>query len=142
MYILSLLGIFALIKMKKVIIYILIQAVLLQGVQWHPDEVIQVRTFVSDAIEHLQSGDSFMDFLQKHYGKQEIVNKHLKKSHPDRKKPVKQHQHIENVHIWTFEFPPVIKIKKIKCIHKLGDFYQDPSSCAFFKPLYSPPELI
>ncbi len=129
--------------MKTIINYILIISILIQSIQWHPEDLRNLNSFFSDAIEHLESGDTLIDFLQKHYGKEEIVIKHLNKKHPDRKKSDSKHtHHIETLHVWSFNSPEEILIQLNLCAQKLPNFYKEFGSCVHIKPLYSPPELI
>ncbi len=127
----------------KFIPYILIFSILLQSVQWHPEEIGNIKIFLSDAKEHLKAGDSFLDFLEKHYGSEEVVSKHLDHQHPDRKKSEEKHtHHIETPPVWNFDAPGKIEIKLDLCKQQSPDLYKDFLSCVHIIPLYSPPELI
>jgi hypothetical protein len=112
-------------------------------VQWHPEDIKSIGIFISDAREHLNAGDNFLVFLQKHYGEDEIVSKHIDENHPERKKSKNKHtHHIEPIHAWSFNPPQdwIINLHKYRGVVPV--FYKEFTSAPFLTPLYSPPELI
>ncbi len=95
--------------MKRFTVYILSLGIFLQSVQWHAEEVRELQLFFQDAAEHLIAGDSFISFLQKHYGDHKIVSKHLQEKHPDRQKKEKHKHthHLEPVYAWQLHVPVI-----------------------------------
>jgi len=66
----------------KIISHILIIIIFIFQLQWHPSEWQAWERFISNVYEHLASGDTFWDFLDKHYGNEDTVILHYKKNHP------------------------------------------------------------
>ncbi len=128
-------------NMSKIISYILISSVLLQNLQITGGDNKGYKIFISDAIEHLQMGDSLISFIQKHYGSKETIKNHIKKEHPERDKKDKHH-HSDNFHVWSLAGFQDLNIKPILLKKDLPEFYKGSILCVFLKPLYSPPELI
>ncbi len=128
--------------MKTLFNYILIFLVLLQSVNLHFEDIKDIKIFASDAIEHLEAGDSFISFLQKHYGDIKTVTHHFAKEHPDRK-PDKKHNHLLETHmVWSFETSIAYYIPLVMDKQQINFSYLSPSSIAYLEPLFSPPELI
>ncbi len=85
--------------MKKAGIYFLYLVFLLQISRIDGYEVIWLKDFVENAVEHLSEGDSLSAFLSKHYGS--LKKDHYKHKHPH-KKPLKHPGHCSFMHFHYF----------------------------------------
>ena len=83
---------------QHIIAWLLSLAVLVPPGQWHREEWESIKNFVRNAHEHLSSGDTIMEFLQKHYGDEETVKKHYQANHPG-EKPFEKKQHKHDIHL-------------------------------------------
>jgi len=128
--------------MKRKLSFLFALLILVQSLTWHYDDLKAIKTFVSDAFEHLEEGDSFMDFLQMHYGKDEVVKNHLKKEHSDRT-PQKDHgHHFENIVFIDFQFQEKWLFILMSCNNNRSFWYTDKKYTSYLKLLDAPPELI
>jgi len=83
---------------KNTVTYLLIWSFVFSGVHLHPEDWKALRYFTENAWEHLSSGDTIMEFLQKHYGDEETVKKHYQANHPG-EKPFEKKQHKHDIHL-------------------------------------------
>ena len=128
--------------MKRKVSFFIALMILAQSLSWHYEDIKIIKTFAADAIEHLSEGDSFVVFLQKHYGDKEIVNRHLEKKHPDRKRTDNHGHQLENIIILLSHSPQKRDLVLFNHNKETHFLYEDRKSNAHIKPLYSPPELI
>lgn len=86
-------------KMEKAGIYFLYLVFLLQISRVDGYEVIWLKDFIENAVDHLSEGDSLSEFLSKHYGS--LKKDHYKHKHPH-KKPLKHPGHCSFMHSHDF----------------------------------------
>jgi hypothetical protein len=89
--------------MKKLRAYILLTVFVLQAANLHKPDLVQIRYFVINAYDHLSRGNSFVEFLQLHYGDEQTVYAHYKDEHPG-EKPLKKEKHDHSFHLSDVAF--------------------------------------
>jgi len=128
--------------MREKLSFLFALLILFQSLTWHYDDLKVIKTFVSDAFEHLEEGDSFMDFLQMHYGNDEVVKNHMNKEHSDRT-PQKDHSHhFENIVFVDFQLQEKWVFILLPDHNKKSYWYTDKKYTSHLKLLDAPPELI
>ncbi len=127
----------------KTIAYIQILAILLSSFNLDKEDLKSYQEFFHNAAEHFQSGDSFFEFLSKHYGDKQTVLQHYQESHPDKKpfeKPDKHH-HKKILHEVVYFFQTHLLIF-IKHYYKTFYFYQNLTAFQLFFDIFKPPRHV
>jgi len=124
--------------MFKSLSVILSFSILLQSVNIKIDDFDKIPNLFNHLTQHLEQGDSFIEFFSMHYG---CELKNHKNEHKEHQKLPFKHQNLDG-HIQLVLIPSFFKISnfELKTFHKKSIFYYaEPLAHLFSNYIFQPP---
>ena len=125
--------------MNKILTVILSFTILFQSFDFKINDFNELPTLFDHIVRHIETGDSFADFISLHYGS--LANKH-KSEHKEHQKLPFKHQNFES----HFQLDYILQASNIEVnsseiIIKKGEYtYKEPSVNLFANYFFQPPQ--
>lgn len=125
--------------MHKLTVVILSFTILFQSFSFEVTDFSKMSSLVDHLTKHVDSGDSYTDFISMHYGSEANSHKNEHKEH--RELPFK-HKHLESHFQYMYKlFSNDILISFKEITYKENKFsYAEPTSISFVNNLLQPPQ--
>ena len=125
--------------MHKISVIILSFTILIQSFNFELTDVNKISTLVDHITTHVETGDSFADFISMHYGSKLSTHKNEHKEH--RELPFK-HEHLEAhfQYVYTLISEDIFVSFEDITFKENKFVYNEPTSNSFVNNVFQPPQ--